>query len=106
MEPMEVLCQIVAADRQAREAFRLAQGQDRDLDGQINRLRREMSCQALDKAKKDVAAAKDAAVAEARSAMDELEDQYARELAALTERYESRREETAERMFRMTVGLE
>ena len=106
MEPMEVLHEIVAADKKAREAYDRALRRSQNLDGALNRLRGKLEAEAMDRAKRDVDEARTKALAEAQSAMDALEEQYRRELASLEERFQARREETVERMFRIVVGLD
>ena len=106
MEAMEVLHEIVAADRQARQAYERAQSRNRDFDSNLDILRRRLENQAMDRARREVEQARTKALADAKSAMDGLEEQYRRELAALEERFLARRDETAERMFRIVVGLD
>ena len=106
MEPMEVLHEIVAADRQARKAYEKAQDQSLAFDSNLDILRRKLENQAMRRAKGEVEDARKQALVDARSAMDGLEEQYRSQLAALTERYQARREDTVERMFRLVVGLD
>ena len=106
MEAMEALHEIVAADRRAREAFDEAQRRNQAFDGNLDILRRDAKNKALAQARREVKAARDKALADAQSAMEGLEEQYRRDLAALTERVQAARETATERMFRMVIGLD
>lgn len=105
MEAMEVLHRIVAADRQAREVYDRARQESRDFDVNLDRLRRELADKAMDRAKADVDRARQEAVTQAQQEIDALDEQYRRQLEALTARFQARRDETVETMFQMTVGI-
>ena len=105
MEPMEVLHQIVAADRQARLKIDRAQGENRAFDGNFDKLRRDLADQAMAQAEKDVVRAREEAIAQAGQQIEQLQAQFAVQLEELTARFQARREQTVEKMFRMTVGL-
>lgn len=105
MDAMEALRKIVAADRQARQAYDEAQRQRQAFEGNLDILRRDLENQAMERAKDEVEAARKKALADAQSAMDGMEEQHQKALAALTERFQARRDDVAERMFRMVIGL-
>ena len=106
MEAMAALHEIVAADRKAREELERAQHQSQTFEGNRDILRREMEEQAMTRARRQVDAARAKAHAAARGAMAGLEEQYWSDLDALTKRYEAAKDATAERMFRMVIGLD
>ncbi len=106
MEAMAALHQIVAADRKAREELARAQHQSQTFDSKRDILCREMEEQAMAVARREVAAARSKAHTDAKNAIAGLKEQYERDLAALTGRYEAHKDETAERMFRMVIGLD
>lgn len=106
MEPMEVLHEIVAADRKARLQLDRAQKENTAFDGNLDKLRRDLADQAMAQAERDVSRAREEAIAQAGQQIEKLQEQYARQLEALTARFQARREETVETMFQMTVGLE
>lgn len=106
MEAMAALHQIVAADRKARAEYSRMENQHNTFDGKRDILRRQMEEQAMAVARREVAAARAKAHADARSAIVGIEEQYRKDLDALTKRYEAHKDETAERMFRIVVGLD
>ena len=106
MDAMEVLHEIVAADRQARQALEQAQRQSMEFDGNLERMRQELKVQAMDRARADVERARKEAVAQAQSEIDALETRHRRQMKELSVRFEVEREKTVEKMFRLTVGLE
>lgn len=106
MEQLQILHEIIAAERSAREDVQKARREKADFDRNLESLRRQLEAEAVTRAKADVEEARRAELSRVQSELEQLGAAHERELAALDSRFETGRDEWAEKIFRMVVGLD
>lgn len=106
MEKAAILQKILQADREGRlaceEAIREKENFIRDRDD----LRRRAEESAMSQAGEDIKAARDRAMGAAEMALHALEEKQEYRLRELQSRCEAEKEQWAESLFRMVVGLD
>ncbi len=106
MEAMEVLHQIVAADREARQRLADARQESESFDRRLETLERELAESAMERAEKDVAAARDASRAASEAALSALDQERATAVEFMKRRFAERKDEGVEKLFRAVIGLD
>lgn len=106
MEEMQVLHEIIAAEREAREAVEKARRERADFDRSLAGLRRDMEARAEEKAREDIERARASVLKESEAALAQMQRQYEAEQAALESKFTAGRDVWAEQIFRMVVGLD
>lgn len=106
MDDMQVLHEILAAERAARETVEKARRERVDLQRSLETICRDMEREASAAAQEEIERARRDVLKEAEAALEELDRRYESELSALEERAAAGQELWAEKLFRMVVGLD
>lgn len=106
MEQLQILHEIIAAERSARDRVTEARREMADFERNLESLRRQLETEAVTRAKEDVEAARATELARVQSEMEQLRIAHESDLQRLDARFQAGRDEWAERIFRMVVGLD
>ncbi len=104
METMEMLHEIAAADRAARERYEAARRERDGFDGRLGELALKAQEEAMRRARQDVEAERQRAHAASEEALGALDREFEAEQAALKERFAAHKDAGVEEMLRMVVG--
>lgn len=106
MEQLQILHEIIAAERSARDQVTAARREMADFDRNLESLRRQLEAEAVARAKEDVEAARAEELSRVQSELEQLRAAHEKELQTLEGRFLAGRDEWAEKIFRMVVGLD
>lgn len=106
MEQLQILHEIIAAERAARDEVTAARREKADFDRNLESLRHQLEAEAIARAKEDVEAARAEELSRVQTELEQLRVAHETELAALNSRFQAGRDEWAEKIFRMVVGLD
>ena len=106
MEQLQILHEIIAAERSAREEVMAARREKADFDRNLESLRRQLEDEAVARAKEDVEAARTEELSRVQWELEQLSAAHEEALRALDGRFRAGRDEWAEKIFRMVVGLD
>ena len=106
MEQMQILHEIIAAERAARDEVTEARREKADFDRNLESLRHQLETEAVARAKEDVEAARAEELSRVQTELEQLRAAHEEALAALDSRFRAGRDEWAEKIFRMVVGLD
>ena len=106
MEQLQILHEIIAAEQSARATVTAARREKADFDRNLESLRRQLEAEAVARAKEDVETARAEELSRVQSELEQLRAAHAEDLRALEGRFQAGRDEWAEKIFRMVVGLD
>jgi len=106
MEQLQILHEIIAAERSAREEVTAARREKADFDRNLELLRRQMESEAVARAKEDVEKARTEELSRVQTELEQLRTEHEKQLSALDDRFREGRDLWAEKIFRMVVGLD
>lgn len=105
MEQLQILHEIIAAERAARDDVAAARREKADFYRNMESLRHRLETEAIARAKEDVEAARSEELSRVQTELEQLRATHETELSALESRFQAGRDEWAEKIFRIVVGL-
>lgn len=105
-EPMDVLRQIVAADKAARRRVEKAGRDKENFDARLEKMSRSMQSRLEAENRRELDQIRAASEKETAEQLAQREQEQEREMARLQKIFAERRAEGVEKMFRMVVGLD
>lgn len=106
MEQLQILHEIIAAERSARDEVTAARREKADFDRNLESLRHRLEAEAIARAKEDVEAARAEELSRVQTELEQLRAAHETELSSLDSRFQAGRDEWAEKIFRIVVGLD
>lgn len=106
MSPMEMLHEIVAADKAARARTDSAVREKESFDERLSGLKKEVGDGERRRVQKDIDAARAQSDAERDRRLEELDRQSEERMAHMRSRFDAEKQDCVEAMFRMVVGLD
>lgn len=106
MNDMEALHEIVAADKAARERTKNAAWEKDSFDERLRELGRAISEGAMERAQKEVDAARRQSESALARTLEELDRQCGEAMESMKARFAAKKDEGVETMFRLVVGLD
>lgn len=106
MDAMEALHEIVAADKAARERTENAEWEKDSFDERLRELGRTISEGAMERAQKQIDAARAQSESALARTLEELDRQCGEAMEDMKARFAAKKDEGVEAMFRMVVGLD
>lgn len=103
---MEALHEIVAADKAARERTENAEWEKDSFDERLRELGRTISEGAMERAQKEIDAARAQSESALARTLEELDRQCGEAMEDMKARFAAKKDEGVEAMFRMVVGLD
>ncbi len=106
MDQLEILHEIIAAERTAREEVRQVRREQVDFDRNLESLRRRLEAEAVERAGEDVELSRAEELSRVQAELEQLRAAQEKELADLEARFTAGKDQWAEKIFRMVVGLD
>ena len=106
MESMELLHEILAAEKKARTSCEQARRESGAVAENAEALRRRAEDEAMEKARHQLEAAEKEALSSVEDALREEDRRHRETMDKMAAQFAANRDACAERMFRMAVGLE
>lgn len=103
---MEALHEIVAADKAARERTENAEWEKDSFDERLRELGHKISEGAMERAQKQIDAARAQSESALARTLGELDRQCGEAMESMKAQYAAKKDEGVETMFRMVVGLD
>lgn len=104
MDQLEILHEIIAAERTAREEVRQVRREQVDFDRNLESLRRRLEAEAVERAGEDVELSRAEELSRVQAELEQLRAAQEKELADLEARFTAGKDQWAEKIFRMVVG--
>lgn len=106
MTDMEILHEIVAADKAARQRVEAARQEKETFDERLEELSRELKEGLMEKTRRDVEAARQQAESSAAEKLAALDEECGEAMERMRRQFAQRKAAGVDQVFRMVVGLD